>query len=268
MAGPLLGIRVLDLTQGVAGPYATKLLSDYGADVVKVERPDGGDPTRRVGPFPDDVPHLDRSGLFFELNSGKRSVTLNLATATGRRILQRLAADADLVIESFRPGRPRAPRPRRRAARGDQPRGGTGAAQQLRAGGPVPRLRARRPRRVRDGRGARADRRRGPRAGADRALRAALPRRRRARDVHHRRGLRLAPHRARRARRRVAVRDPRELDGPGRSQPRRIPVLRQPHDHAVGEPAPQRDAQRGLPLHRRLRLDHRPAPTSSRAWRA
>ena len=104
MAGPLLGIRVLDLTQGVAGPYATKLLSDYGADVVKVERPDGGDPTRRVGPFPDDVPHLDRSGLFFELNSGKRSVTLNLATATGRRILRRLAADADLVIESFRPG--------------------------------------------------------------------------------------------------------------------------------------------------------------------
>ena len=104
MAGPLLGIRVLDLTQGVAGPYATKLLSDYGADVVKIERPDGGDPTRRVGPFPDDVPHLDRSGLFFELNSGKRSVTLNLATATGRRILQRFAADADLVIESFRPG--------------------------------------------------------------------------------------------------------------------------------------------------------------------
>ncbi|MXZ46686.1 MAG: CoA transferase, partial [Chloroflexi bacterium] len=50
------------------------------------------------------VPHPDRSGLFFELNSGKRSVTLNLATATGRRILRRLAADADLVIESFRPG--------------------------------------------------------------------------------------------------------------------------------------------------------------------
>ena len=104
MAGPLLGIRVLDLTQGVAGPYATKLLSDYGADVVKVERPDGGDRTRRVGPYPDDVPHTDRSGLFFELNSGKRSVTLNLATATGRRIIRGLAAGADLVIESFRPG--------------------------------------------------------------------------------------------------------------------------------------------------------------------
>ena len=104
MAGPLLGIRVLDLTQGVAAPYATMLLSDYGADVIKVERPGGGDPTRRIGPFPGDRPHPDRSGLFFELNSGKRSVTLNLATATGRRILQRLAANADLVIESFRPG--------------------------------------------------------------------------------------------------------------------------------------------------------------------
>ena len=104
MSGPLLGIRVLDLTQGVAGPYATKLLSDYGADVIKIERPDGGDPTRRVGPFPGDRPHPDRSGLFFELNSGKRSVTLNLATATGRRILQRLVAGVDLVIESFRPG--------------------------------------------------------------------------------------------------------------------------------------------------------------------
>ena len=104
MSGPLLGIRVLDLTQGVAGPYATKLLADYGADVIKIERPDGGDPTRRVGPFPGDRPHPDRSGLFFELNSSKRSVTLNLATATGRRILQRLAANVDLVIESFRPG--------------------------------------------------------------------------------------------------------------------------------------------------------------------
>ena len=104
MSGPLLGIRVLDLTQGVAGPYATKLLADYGAGVIKIERPDGGDPTRRVGPFPGDRPHPDRSGLFFELNSSKRSVTLNLATATGRRILQRLAANVDLVIESFRPG--------------------------------------------------------------------------------------------------------------------------------------------------------------------
>ena len=103
-AGPLQGIRVVDLTQGVAGPYATKLFADYGAAVVKIERPDGGDPARRIGPFPGDEPHPEASGVFLELNTGKWSVTLNLKTTTGQEILRRLAVDADLVIESFRPG--------------------------------------------------------------------------------------------------------------------------------------------------------------------
>ena len=71
---------------------------------MKIERPDGGDPARRIGPFPDDEPHHEKSGLFLELNTGKQSVTLNLKTHTGRAILRRLAADADLVVESFRPG--------------------------------------------------------------------------------------------------------------------------------------------------------------------
>ena len=102
--GPLEGIRVLDLTQGIAGPYATKLLSDHGADVVKVEQPGRGDVSRRMGPFPGDIPHRDRSGMFLELNTSKRSVTLNLKAATGRDILGRLAQQTDLVIESFRPG--------------------------------------------------------------------------------------------------------------------------------------------------------------------
>ncbi len=101
---PLEGIRVVDLTQGAAGPYATKLYADYGADVIKIERPDGGDPMRRVGPFPDDEPHPERAGVFLHINTGKRSVTLNLKTASGQQILQRLAASADLVFESFRPG--------------------------------------------------------------------------------------------------------------------------------------------------------------------
>ena len=103
-AGALEGLRILDLTQGVAGPYCTKLLSDYGADVLKIERPDGGDPSRRAGPFPDDEPHPERSGLFLDLNTGKRSLTLNLKTESGQRILRRLAASADAVVESFRPG--------------------------------------------------------------------------------------------------------------------------------------------------------------------
>ena len=102
--GALEGLRILDLTQGVAGPYCTKLLSDYGADVIKIERPDGGDPSRRAGPFPDDEPHPERSGLFLDLNTGKRSLTLNLKTESGQRILRRLAAWADAVVENFRPG--------------------------------------------------------------------------------------------------------------------------------------------------------------------
>ena len=67
--GPLEGIRVLDLTSNVAGPYATKLLAEYGADVLKVERP-GGDPTRQFGPFRRDVPDTEGSGLFLHLNTG------------------------------------------------------------------------------------------------------------------------------------------------------------------------------------------------------
>lgn len=102
--GPLQGIRILDLTQGVTGPYATKLFSDYGAEVLKVEHPDRGDVSRRLGPFPGDVPNRETSGMFMELNTGKRSVTLNLKTRSGQQLLRRLAADADLVIESFRPG--------------------------------------------------------------------------------------------------------------------------------------------------------------------
>ena len=102
--GALEGLRILDLTQGVAGPYCTKLLSDYGAGVLKIERPEGGDPARRAGPFPDDEPHPERSGLFLDLNTGKRSLTLNLKTESGQRILRRLAADSDAVVENFRPG--------------------------------------------------------------------------------------------------------------------------------------------------------------------
>ncbi len=103
-SGPLDGIVVLDLTQGVAGPYATKYYSDYGATVIKVERPGSGDPARRLGPFVHDEPHLEASGMFLHLNTGKQSVTLNLKTDSGRHILRGLAAQADIVFENFRPG--------------------------------------------------------------------------------------------------------------------------------------------------------------------
>jgi crotonobetainyl-CoA:carnitine CoA-transferase CaiB-like acyl-CoA transferase len=104
MSGPLEGWKVLDLSQGITGPYVTKLCSDYGADVVKVERPGFGDVSRRIGPFPGDNPHAEKSGMYLTLNTGKRSVTLDLSTRTGRELFLGLAAGADLIVESYRPG--------------------------------------------------------------------------------------------------------------------------------------------------------------------
>jgi len=100
----LAGIKILDLTHYIAGPYCTRMLADFGADVVKIERPDGGDPARRMGPFLNDEPGLERSGLFFYLNTNKKSITLNLKSETGIRIFKELAKNADVVIESFKLG--------------------------------------------------------------------------------------------------------------------------------------------------------------------
>ncbi|MCH7736661.1 MAG: CoA transferase [Chloroflexi bacterium] len=102
--GALSHVRVLDFTTQVAGPYCTKLLADYGADVIKVERPETGDTARGMGPFPEDIPHLEKSGLFLHLNTNKRSVTLDLKSKAGQKIARELASNADLVVESFRPG--------------------------------------------------------------------------------------------------------------------------------------------------------------------
>ena len=82
-ASALDGVRVLDLTHYVAGPFCTKLLATYGADVIKVERPGAGDGARGMGPFPGDEPHPERSGLFLYLNMSKRGVTLDLSRPEG-----------------------------------------------------------------------------------------------------------------------------------------------------------------------------------------
>jgi len=97
-------VRVLDLTWYIAGPYCTKLLADYGADVVKVERPDRGDPARNMGPFLGDDPDREKSGLFLYLNTNKKGITLNLKTAAGVKLFKELAREADAVVESFSPG--------------------------------------------------------------------------------------------------------------------------------------------------------------------
>ena len=102
--GALSHIRVLDFTTQIAGPYCTKLLADYGAGVIKVERPGAGDAARGLGPFPGDIPHPEKSGLFLHLNTNKRSITLDLKSKAGQKIAKQLAAEVDLVVENFRPG--------------------------------------------------------------------------------------------------------------------------------------------------------------------
>ena len=98
----LQGIRVLDLTHHVAGPYCTKLLADFGAEVIKVERREG-DPARSLPPFAGDEPHHERSLPFAYLNTSKKSVTLDLKTPTGKSLFEKLLADADILVENFAP---------------------------------------------------------------------------------------------------------------------------------------------------------------------
>lgn len=102
--GVLDGVRVLDLSRWVAGEYATKLFADFGADVVKVEKPVEGSHTRRWGPFPGDEPDPERSALFLHLNTNKRSIALDFTLQDDRETLLRLVESADAVVESFRPG--------------------------------------------------------------------------------------------------------------------------------------------------------------------
>jgi len=98
------GLKVLDCTQGVAGPYCTKLLADFGAEVVKVE-PLTGDSSRQVGPFPGDEANLEKSGTFFYLNTNKKSITLNFDSEAGVSIFKQLVKDVDLLAESYVPGK-------------------------------------------------------------------------------------------------------------------------------------------------------------------
>ena len=102
-SGALAGVKIIDLTHHIAGPYATKLLADFGADVLKIERP-GGDPARRLPPFYHDEPDAEKSLPFLYLNTNKRSVILNLKSETGRAILWDLLTDADALVENFAPG--------------------------------------------------------------------------------------------------------------------------------------------------------------------
>jgi len=93
-------VRVLDLSRILSGPYCTMVLADYGAEVIKVERPGAGDDTRHWGP-----PFIGgESGYFLSINRNKKSITVDMSTPEGREIIYRLARTADVAIENFRPG--------------------------------------------------------------------------------------------------------------------------------------------------------------------
>ena len=96
-------LRVLDLSQGVAGPFCAKLMADFGADVVKAEPPEG-DWARTSGPFPEDRPHHEKSGRFLYLNTNKRGMVVDLRDAAGRALLHEMIAEVDVVVESCLPG--------------------------------------------------------------------------------------------------------------------------------------------------------------------
>ncbi len=97
---PLDGLRVLDLTRVLSGPYCTMLLGDLGAEVIKVERPGDGDDTRAFAP-----PFQgDQSAYFLSINRNKKSITLDLKSERGKEVLWRLVDVSDVLVENFRPG--------------------------------------------------------------------------------------------------------------------------------------------------------------------
>ena len=99
----LQGLRVVELGESVSAPYCSKLLADMGAGVVKIERPGVGDQNREYGPFLNDQPHHERSGLFLYLNTNKQGVTLDLETPTGREILGGLLAKSQVFVHNLHP---------------------------------------------------------------------------------------------------------------------------------------------------------------------
>ena len=104
MAGLLEGVKVVDLTHYLSGPYCTKLLATLGADVVKIEKPGSGDPMRHFGPFSEGDSHLEAGAWFLYLNTSKQSVTLDLKSKQGQEILLKLVKSADILVENFAPG--------------------------------------------------------------------------------------------------------------------------------------------------------------------
>jgi crotonobetainyl-CoA:carnitine CoA-transferase CaiB-like acyl-CoA transferase len=102
--GALGDLKIIELSEMVAGPFCTKVMADLGAEVIKIEKPREGDSARQRGPFPHDQPHPDRSTLFLYLNTNKRGITLDVTKPEGARIFRELVKDADILVETQKPG--------------------------------------------------------------------------------------------------------------------------------------------------------------------
>ncbi len=103
MSGALSSLKVIEVGELVSAPYATKLMADLGAEVIKVERPRVGDHARLRGPFPGGMPHPEKSGLFLYLNANKYGITLDLAKPEGMGLLEKLVRDADVLVHNVTP---------------------------------------------------------------------------------------------------------------------------------------------------------------------
>ena len=103
MSGPFASLKVVEVGEMASAPYAGKLLADLGAEVIKIERPGQGDRARQRGPFPNNQPHPEKSGLFLYLNTNKLGITLDVFQPEGMELLERLAAGADVLIHNLAP---------------------------------------------------------------------------------------------------------------------------------------------------------------------
>ncbi len=101
----LEGFRIIECGEMVAAAYATRLMADMGAEVVKIERPQSGDAARQRGPFPGKIPHPEKSGLFLYLNVNKRGITLDLEQPRGQELFRQLVGKADLLVHNVHPTR-------------------------------------------------------------------------------------------------------------------------------------------------------------------
>ena len=95
----LAGLKIVEYGHFISAPYCTKLMADLGAEVIKIEDPVAGvDEARRHGPFPGDVPHPEKSGLYLWLNANKKGLILNLRSTPGQQVLEKLLAEADILV--------------------------------------------------------------------------------------------------------------------------------------------------------------------------